>query len=177
MTEIMKAIYFLYKRVTSVIGLARRVLLVASLSILFAFPLGGIANYLPVMPQLWAAEWSEVLKQARKEGKVTVLGPRTEDVRPFIIQGFKRAFRDISLEYQPGNLGALISRLRAELRIEKTGLDIAITGASSILRNKDLFESLPPRLILPNVIDPDKWRSSKGKGFKWADREQRYALI
>lgn len=120
--------------------------------------------------------WEEVVAAAEKEGKVTLLGPRRGGVRPSLIKNFKKAFPKITLEYQGGNFGALIPRLRAELPKGKTSIDLVIGGASSILRNKDLMEPIPPRLVLSRAIDPNKWRSSTGRGIKWNDRERQFSL-
>jgi len=58
----------------------------------------------------------------------------------------------------------------------KVSLDVALSGSSTFLRNKDLLASLPDRLILPEVKDRNKWSWSRGHGFKFNDREQRYIL-
>jgi len=131
---------------------------------------------------LWGAEqpfpkirWEEMLREAKKDGKLTVLGPPTAEVQPSLTQAFQRAFPDMAVEYQVGSIGTLASRARAELGKKKTSFDVVV-GGTAALRNKDLFEPLPPRLALPEANDPAKWRSTKGKGFKWNDREQQYAL-
>lgn len=120
--------------------------------------------------------WEQILREAKKEGKVTVLGPPTPEVRPAIIGAFQKAFPDVAVEYQTGIIGSYIPKLRAELAAGKTSIDVHLTGASSLLRNKDLFEPLPPRIILPEAADASKWRSSQGSGYKFADQEQRIAL-
>lgn len=120
--------------------------------------------------------WEQILREAKKEGKVTVLGPPTPEVRPAIIGAFQKAFPDVAVEYQTGIIGSYIPKLRAELAAGKTSIDVHLTGASSLLRNKDLFEPLPPRIILPEAADASKWRFSQGSGYKFADQEQRIAL-
>lgn len=120
--------------------------------------------------------WEEILREARKEGKVTVLGPPTPGIRPALIGAFQKAFPDIQVEYQTGIIGSYIPKLRAELAAGKTSIDVHLTGASSLLRNKELFEPLPSRIVLPEAADLNQWRSSRGNGHKFDDQEQRIAL-
>lgn len=123
-----------------------------------------------------ASPWEEILRKAKSEGKVVLLGPPKEGVRRAVLRDFQKAYPDIILEYQGGNLGSFIPRLRAEQKRGATSIDITITGSSTILRNKDMFEPLPPRLLLSEAVDADVWRSSEGKGLKFNDREQQFSL-
>lgn len=120
--------------------------------------------------------WEQIIREAKKEGKVTVLGPPTPDIRPAIIGAFQKAFPDIAVEYQAGIIGSYIPKLRAELAIGKASIDVHLTGASSLLRNKELFESLPLRIVLPEAVDPNRWHSSRGNGHKFDDRERQISL-
>lgn len=124
----------------------------------------------------WKARWEKILREARAEGKVVLLGPPVQDVRPSLVNAFKKAYPDISLEYQPGNFATLVPKLRAELARGKTTIDVALSGSSSLLEHKDLFAALPERLIVPEAKDPAKWHSSLGQGLKFNDREQKYVL-
>lgn len=120
--------------------------------------------------------WEEVVAKAKQEGKVTVLGPSTPGIRPSLIGAFQKAFPGVALEYQTGVISPLIPRLRAEMSAGKATIDVVLTGSSSIMRSKDIFDDVAARLLLREAIDPEKWRSTLGKGLKWNDEEKKYAL-
>jgi iron(III) transport system substrate-binding protein len=119
--------------------------------------------------------WQDVIGKAKKEGKVVLLGPPVAEVRPSIIQAFQKEFPEIALDYQPGSLGPLTAKLRAESAQKKTSFDVVV-GGTSVLRSKDLFDPMNTKLMLPEAIRPEAWRSTKGKGLKWVDHEKQFAL-
>jgi iron(III) transport system substrate-binding protein len=131
----------------------------------------------------WAAEasqstgarWDKIVQDAKSEGKVTLLGPQTAEVRPSLVEAFRKAYPDLALEYQSGSVGDLASRVRAEIGQKKTTFDLVI-GGTAVLRNKDIVDSLAGRLIVPEAADLNRWRSSDGKGLKWIDRERQIAV-
>ena len=47
----------------------------------------------------WKQRWEKVLSEARREGKVVVLGPPGELIREAMSRGFSKAFPDITIEY------------------------------------------------------------------------------
>lgn len=134
----------------------------------------------PVACEVFASEaqgrWDDTVSKARGEGKVVILGPATAGIRPSLIDAFQKQFPGISLEYQTGDLASLTPRLRAEIAAEKTSIDVTFSGAFALLQNRDLLEALPGRIIWPEVAEQNRWRFSKGTGFKWLDREKRYAV-
>ena len=106
---------------------------------------------------------------------MTLLGPPLAELRPSLMQAFQKAFPEIALEYQAGTVAPLVEKLRAEIEQKKNSLDIVI-GGTSLLREKNLLEPIPPKLLLPEVINPEAWESSKGKGLKWIDKESQFVL-
>lgn len=121
-----------------------------------------------------AGRWEKIVQEAKSEGKVTLLGPETATVRPSMIEAFRKAYPEIELEYQAGSVGSLATRLRAEMAQKKSTFDIVV-GGTAILRNKDLVESLPNRLVLAEATEAKNWRSSEGNGLKWIDHERQLA--
>ena len=53
----------------------------------------------------WAAEapkpativWDKIVQDAKSEGKVTLLGPQAAEVRPSLIEGFRKAHSDLAV--------------------------------------------------------------------------------
>ena len=119
--------------------------------------------------------WQDVVGKAKKEGKIVLLGPPVAEVRPSIIQAFQKEFPEIAVDYQPGSLGPLAAKVRAELAQKKNSFDVVV-GGTSVLRNKDLLDPMSARLIHPEVNRADVWRSTRGKGLKWLDHEKQFAL-
>jgi ABC-type Fe3+ transport system substrate-binding protein len=122
------------------------------------------------------SRWEQVVRDAGREGSVTMIGPVTQEIRVSLTEGFNRAYPDIAVEYTPGVLASLVPQLRAELDRGKLGYDLVISGSANLLENKDLFEPIPPLLLTDEAKDESKWQSSKGPGFKWDDQERQYVL-
>jgi iron(III) transport system substrate-binding protein len=127
------------------------------------------------MGQRSTERWQDVVSKAKKEGKIVLIGPPVAEVRPSIIQAFQKEFPEIAVDYQPGSLGPLAAKVRAELAQKKNSFDVVV-GGTSVLRNKDLLDPMSTRLIHPEVNRADVWRSTRGKGLKWVDHEKQFAL-
>ncbi|TMA10501.1 MAG: extracellular solute-binding protein [Deltaproteobacteria bacterium] len=134
-----------------------------------------LADSVAAQPAARKDRWEEWVGRAKQEGKMTLLGPPLAELRPSLMQAFQKAFPEIALEYQAGIVAFLVEKLRAEIEQKKNSLDIVI-GGTSLLREKNLLEPIPPKLLLPEVINPEAWESSKGKGLKWIDKESQFVL-
>lgn len=148
-------------------------IVISFVSFLFASGLGISAALSAPMDS--KDQWEKVVREAKKEGKVSVLGPRSAEIRPPVMNAFQKAFPGIEIEIQAGSLGRLATRFGAELKQGKTSMDVVV-GGTSALRSKDLLDPLLPKLILREAIDADKWHSSKGSGLKWIDQKQQYVV-
>src|SRR5262245_13076122 len=62
----------------------------------------------------WKQKWDTAVAQAKKEGKVVVLGPPGDQIRGAITQGFAKAFPDITIEFSGARGGELATKIRAE---------------------------------------------------------------
>ena len=47
----------------------------------------------------WQKKWQSLLASAKKEGRVVVYGPPGDQIRSGIVQGFTKAFPDLTVEY------------------------------------------------------------------------------
>ena len=124
----------------------------------------------------WAAQsWDDLVAEAKREGKVVVIGPPDADVRQALPAAFKARF-GIVVEYMGGRTSEQATRLRAERSAGLYTTDLSIAGVqsmSTIFHREKMLAPLRPVLILPDVIDPTKWK----KGELWfADPEQQYVL-
>ncbi|HSE89188.1 MAG TPA: hypothetical protein VLJ79_23445, partial [Candidatus Binatia bacterium] len=132
-----------------------------------------LADTAVAQPAAKKDRWEEWVARGKQEGKITVLAPPLAELRPSLIQAFQKAFPEITVEYQAGSVAPLVEKIRAEYEQKKSSLDVVI-GGTSLLREKNLLEPIPPKLVLPEVINPEAWESSKGKGLKWIDKENQF---
>src|SRR5262245_17704934 len=82
----------------------------------------------------------QVVRDAKREGAVTLIGPVTQEIRVSLTEAFNRAYPDIAVEYTPGVLPSLVPQLRAELERGKLSYDLVVSGSANLLENKDLLE-------------------------------------
>jgi iron(III) transport system substrate-binding protein len=123
----------------------------------------------------WKKSWDETLAAAKKEGKVVVSGPPSQELRQALPPAFKQRF-GITLEYLGGRSAETATRLRAERQAGVQTIDVMIAGIqtmATILYREKMLEPIRPVLILPEVVDGSKWK----KGKLWfSDPDDQYIL-
>jgi len=123
----------------------------------------------------WEKEWNEILGSARKEGRVVLVGAPDPVVRSEIIPKFTTRF-GIPVEFLAGRSGDIAAKIRTERQAGIYSSDVFMLGISAmaqILYPEKMLDPLKPLLILPEVVDPSKWK----KGKPWfVDPEEKYVL-
>jgi len=123
------------------------------------------------------AEWDRVLKAAKDEGSVVVLGPPGNDVRKALTEPFEKTFPGIKVEYN-GATGAVMSpRLMAERKAGQYLADIHVGNPGTTLTTlfpAGALDPIKPALILPEAVDPSKWWRGK---IEFSDREEKYNVV
>ncbi|MGB7949161.1 MAG: hypothetical protein WCH75_15855, partial [Candidatus Binatia bacterium] len=125
----------------------------------------------------WKQKWDAVVAEAKKEGKVVVLGPPGDQIRQAITQGFAKAFPDIGIEFSGARGGELATRVKAERDAGIFSVDILINGtstANSYFKPMKALDPVEPALILPEVLDPKNWRDNR---LEFSDRDTRFDLV
>jgi iron(III) transport system substrate-binding protein len=125
----------------------------------------------------FAAEWDELVKAAKKEGKVSVKGPPGAKVRRALTSGFQKAFPGIRVEYGGGRGGELAAKIIRERRAGIYTTDVWMGGFGtqlSLLRPQGVQDPIRPALILPEVKDPKNWRDNR---LEFADNDGKYAFV
>jgi iron(III) transport system substrate-binding protein len=125
----------------------------------------------------WKQKWDTTLGQAKKEGKVVVLGPPGDRIRQALTQGFAKAFPDISMEFSGARGGELATRVKAERDAGIYSVDIVINGtstANAYFKPMKALDPIEPALILPEVVDPKNWRDNR---LEFSDRTTRLDLV
>jgi iron(III) transport system substrate-binding protein len=125
----------------------------------------------------WQKKWDDARAKAKTEGKVVVLGPPGDQIRDAITSGFAKAFPDISIEFSGARGGELATRIKAERDADIYSVDILINGtstANAYFKPMKSLDPIEPALILPEVIDPKKWRDNR---LEFSDRSTHLDLV
>lgn len=106
------------------------------------------------------ADWEQVLAEAKKEGKVSVIGPVGADRRDILTEPFQKKY-GIAVEYFADRGSGIGPRLAAERRAARYLWDVVVTGTTTALTALIPLAALDPMeqaLILHEVKDPKMWR-------------------
>jgi len=123
-----------------------------------------------------AQEWEKVLEAAKKEGKVSLIGPVGGDRRDVLGEPFQKKY-GIAVEYWGDRGSGIGPRLSAERNAGQYLWDVAVTGTTTglvTLLPGNMLEPMEPALILPQVKDPKQWR---GGGLEFVDAGRRFLVM
>ncbi len=138
------------------------------LVIFFALPVWG-------EEKVWQREWQETLAAAKKEGKVVVGASAHAAVRRDLPAAFTARF-GIPVEYIGGRTSAIAARLKLERRARHYTIDVIFAGMGTMVNmfyKGNMLDPLKPMLILPDVVDPSKWKIGR---LWFMDPGERYVL-
>lgn len=119
----------------------------------------------------WEREWNNILLESKKEGKVVVFSTAGAGTREALSGAFKNKY-NIPLEFIAGRSEELNLRLIREYNVGLTLVDIFLGGVSPTitqLKPAGILNPLEPVLILPEVLDQNKWWQNK---FPWIDKDK-----
>ena len=123
----------------------------------------------------WEKRWNEIVAAAKREGKVVVAGVPDPVVRLELPTAFQARF-GIPVEYIGRRGSQVVGQLRVERRAGFNTIDVVLTGvgtAATTFHPEKMLDPIRPALILPEVVDPSKWK----KGKLWfVDPEEKYIL-
>jgi iron(III) transport system substrate-binding protein len=120
--------------------------------------------------EAWKAEWDKTVAAAKKEGKIVLYMRRYDGV----LKEFAKKYPEITPVIVTGEGGVLGARILAERRADKYLVDIYVGGpytAASMLIPGNVVDSIPDKLILPEVLDQSKWITGK---HRYTDPERKY---
>jgi iron(III) transport system substrate-binding protein len=134
--------------------------------------LGCCLTTTPVWGQGWEKEWKETVAKAKQESKV-VVATSPDPIMREIAARFKNRF-GVTVEHLAGRSSDLASRLRSERQAGVHTVDVFMGGiqtVATILHRDRMLDPIKPALILPELLDPAKWK----KGKVWfVDPEEKY---
>lgn len=125
----------------------------------------------------WQEKWDRVVAEGKKEGKVVVFGPPGELIRTAMVEGFRKAFPGISLEYSGGRSGEQAVKLKAERDAGLFSADVFVGGPTTAnfqLKPIGALDPIKPALIHPEVTDLKNWR---GNRLEFSDKDGIYILV
>ncbi|MSP40023.1 MAG: extracellular solute-binding protein [Deltaproteobacteria bacterium] len=142
---------------------------------IFIALLAANANlYSAQAPAKWQTDWQAIQRAADKEGRLAIYGPAGTGQQKLYTEVFQQAFPKIKVNYTPGRISEIISRIMAEQRGGVRQADLVLGGTDILLgtlKDKGLLQPIRPALVLPEVLDGSGWY----KGKLWfADNEERF---
>ncbi len=108
----------------------------------------------------WQQEWEDVVKAARQEGQVSVIGPAGSERRDALTRLFEKKY-GVRVEYRGMRSSSIPPLVGAEQRAGYYLWDLFIGGSGSAQRALipiGAFAPLEPALVRPEVKDPKHWR-------------------
>ena len=122
----------------------------------------------------WKTEWETTQRAAQKEGRLVVYGPPGVDQQRLYTEIFQQTFPKIKVNYTPGRMSEIMSRIMAEQRAGMRQADLVLGGTDSLLgtlKEKGFLQPIRPVLVLPEILDTAAWF----KGKLWfADKEDKF---
>jgi ABC-type Fe3+ transport system substrate-binding protein len=121
----------------------------------------------------WPQEWERIVREAEKEGGLSLYvfdgGPLTIEA----VDAFQKAFPRIKVSQLRGRGNDIGPRILAERRAEKYLVVGGKGTAHATLYVGKVLDPLKPLLVLPEVVDTSRWWQGK---HKYVDLEGKYIL-
>jgi iron(III) transport system substrate-binding protein len=131
----------------------------------------------PTTQESAAADWSRIVEAAKREGKVTIIGPQGAEARESLSQGFQRKYPEIQVDYS-GMAGAMVPpKVINELGADQFLTDLVIAGTTTLLEGLQpagAIVPIEPYLVGPHARERAAWRDGK---LHFADDQEQYVLF
>ena len=100
----------------------------------------------------WNTDWEATQRTAEKEGRLVIYGPTGSDQQKLYTDVFHQAHPKIKVNYTPGRISELISRIMAEQRAGIRRTDLVLGGTDILLgtlKDKGFLNPIRPLRIPP----------------------------
>jgi iron(III) transport system substrate-binding protein len=111
----------------------------------------------------WQEEWERLIVAAKKEGKLSLAGPRGDERRRALTETFTKRY-GIQVDYLGVGGPELPPRVQRERQAGLYLWDVFIAGTTTLLKGLKpigALEPIEPALVLPEVKNPKNWRDGK----------------
>jgi iron(III) transport system substrate-binding protein len=136
--------------------------------------LNGAECFVPLaFSQSKSPEWDKVVEAAKKEGKVVVSLPASNELRAGIEKLFEKRY-GIDVEPIVGRASTVVRKMIDEAKAGVRYTDLHMGGSESIVTSmlpEGIVDPLEPYMILPEVKDPKQWWG----GHIWVDNAKKFA--
>lgn len=120
----------------------------------------------------WQTEWDKTIELAKKEGKVVVSIPASNELRAAIERSFEKRY-GIDVEPVVGRASTLVRKMIDEAKAGVRYMDLHMGGSESIVTGllpEGVLDPLEPHMLLPEVRDPKQWWG----GHLWVDSAKKF---
>ncbi|HLH22950.1 MAG TPA: extracellular solute-binding protein [Chloroflexota bacterium] len=124
-----------------------------------------------------APTWDAIVAAAKREGRISIMGPQGNETRDALTLGFQQQYPDIQVDYQGLAGSPLTAKVLAEVNAGQYLTDLTIAGTAGVVDTlipANALAPVPPYLVGPNDSDPSVWRGGK---YDYADSSGQYGLI
>jgi len=146
---------------------------IETVSAALLFWLVGASCLVPaVFAQSKNAEWDKVVEAAKKEGKVVVSLPASNELRAAIEKLFEKRY-GIDVEPVVGRASTVVRKMVDEAKAGLRYTDLHMGGAESLLTGmlpEGIIDPLEPYMLLPEVKDAKQWWG----GHIWVDNAKKF---
>ncbi|MSP39673.1 MAG: extracellular solute-binding protein [Deltaproteobacteria bacterium] len=118
-------------------------------------------------------EWDKVVEAAKKEAKVVVSLPASNELRAAIERLFEKRY-GIDVEPVVGRASTVVRKMVDEAKAGVRYTDVHMGGAESVVTGmlpEGVVDALEPYMLLPEVKDPKQWWG----GHIWVDNAKKFA--
>ena len=134
-----------------------------------AMPVGIAAQ---TAKSVWQTEWDRTVELAKKEGKVVVSIPASNELRAAVENYFEKRY-GIDVEPVVGRASTLVRKMIDEAKAGVRYMDLHMGGSESIVTGllpEAVLDPVEPYMVLPEVKDPKQWWG----GHIWIDNTKRF---
>ena len=121
--------------------------------------------------------WEQTIAAAKKEGRVSVIGPQGGETRDALTLAFQKKYPEIKVDFQ-GVAGSQVApKLLKELAAGLNTTDVLVVGTTTALEAllpAKALVPIKPWMPGPNTQDQSKWRGGK---MTFSDTAQTYNLV
>ncbi|HLY67151.1 MAG TPA: extracellular solute-binding protein [Chloroflexota bacterium] len=121
-------------------------------------------------------DWQQVVAAAKREGKIIVSGPPTDELQQVLTKEFEKRYPEINVDYisEPG--GAVAPKVLPQRQAGQYLLDMVINGTTTelTLMGANALDPIPQYLDGPESANGAKWR---GGNFEYSDNAGKYNMV
>ncbi len=141
-----------------------------------SFALG--VGLLLVPASAWAdAEWDKIVAAAKKEGRISIIGPQGTATKDGLTRGFMKKYPEIKMEHSGMRGSTVTARVLNEQGARKFLTDLAVVGTTTGITGLMPAKAISP--IMPHLVGPNSKNASAWLGGKYtfADSAGRFVII